>query len=63
MNTKRPLRPTRRAGEAHNNLAVVYLETGRYDEADKAVKAAEKVGFRVNPMLKEDIAKKKAGSN
>jgi Flp pilus assembly protein TadD len=53
-----------RAGEAHNNLAVVYLQTGRYDEAEKAVKAAEKAGFRVNPMLKEDIVgKKKAGSN
>jgi tetratricopeptide (TPR) repeat protein len=53
-----------RAGEAHNNLAVVYLQTGRYDEAEKAVKSAEKAGFRVNPMLKEDItAKKKAGSN
>lgn len=43
-------------GEAHNNLAVVYLTTGRIDEAEKAVKAAEKVGFKVNPMLKEDIA-------
>jgi tetratricopeptide (TPR) repeat protein len=50
-----------KAGEAHNNLAVVYLETGRYEEAEKALKAAEKSGFRVNPMLKEDIiAKKKA---
>jgi tetratricopeptide (TPR) repeat protein len=53
-----------KSGEAYSNLAVVYLQTGRYDEADKAVKAAEKAGFRVNPMLKEDIAaKKKAGSN
>jgi len=53
-----------RAGEALNNLAVVYLQMGRYDEAEKAVKAAEKAGFRVNPMLKEDIAaRKKAGSN
>jgi tetratricopeptide (TPR) repeat protein len=53
-----------RAGEAHNNLAVVYLQTGRFAEADKAVKAAEKAGFKVNPMLKEDIAgKKKPGSN
>jgi tetratricopeptide (TPR) repeat protein len=52
-----------RSGEAHSNLAVVYLETGRYEEADKAVKAAEKAGFRVNPMLKEDIAKKKSGSD
>ena len=51
-----------KSGEAYSNLAVVYLQTGRYDEAEKAVKAAEKAGFRVNPMLKEDItAKKKAG--
>jgi tetratricopeptide (TPR) repeat protein len=48
-----------KVGEAHNNLAVVYLETGRYDEAEKAVKAAEKAGLRVNPALKEEIAKRK----
>ena len=45
-----------KTGEAYSNLAVVYLETGRIDEAEKAVKAAEKTGFRVNPMLKDDIA-------
>ena len=51
-----------KSGEAHSNLAVLYLQIGRYDEAEKAVKAAEKTGFRVNPMLKEDIAaKRKAG--
>ena len=62
--TRRPLPPTPKSGEAHNNLAVVYLQTGRYDEAEKAVKAAEKTGFKVNPMLKEDIAaKKKPGSS
>ena len=37
---------------------MVYLQTGRYDEAQKSVKAAEKVGFKVNPMLKDDIAAK-----
>ena len=47
-----------RAGEAHNNLAVVYFETGRYDEADRAVRAAERTGVRVHPELKADIAKK-----
>ena len=53
-----------RSGETHSNLAVLYLQTGRYEEADKAVKAAEKTGFKVNPRLKEDIAaKKKSGSN
>ncbi len=44
-----------RMGEAHNNLAVVYMMTGRLDEAEKAVKAAEKAGFAVNPQLKKDI--------
>jgi tetratricopeptide (TPR) repeat protein len=42
-------------GEAHNNLAALYAITGRKSEAESAVKAAEKAGFRVNPRLKEDI--------
>jgi tetratricopeptide (TPR) repeat protein len=42
-------------GEAHNNLAVVYLQTGRVPEAEAAIKVAEKSGFRVNPQLKDDI--------
>jgi tetratricopeptide (TPR) repeat protein len=46
-------------GEAHSNLAVVYLVTGRATEAEGEVKAAEKAGFRVNPKLKEDIAARK----
>ena len=46
-------------GEAHSNLAVVYLITGRATEAEAEVKAAEKAGFRVNPKLKEDIAARK----
>jgi len=46
-------------GEAHRNLAVVYLITGRATEAEAEVKAAEKAGFRVNPKLKEDIAARK----
>jgi tetratricopeptide (TPR) repeat protein len=51
-------------GEAWSNLAVVYLETGRYDDAEKAVKSAEKAGFRVHPQLKDDIAKRrKSGEN
>jgi tetratricopeptide (TPR) repeat protein len=48
-----------KSGEAFSNLAVVYLETGRLDEADKAVKAAERAGFRVHPGLKDDIKKRK----
>ena len=44
-------------GEAHNNLAVVYMLTQRYAEANAEVKAAEKSGFRVNPQLKDDLKK------
>jgi len=44
-----------RLGEAHNNLAVVYMQTGRFAEANAEIKAAEKAGFRVNPQLKEDL--------
>jgi tetratricopeptide (TPR) repeat protein len=44
-------------GEAHNNLAVVYLQTGRYDKAEEEISAAEKNGFRVNPQLKADVRK------
>jgi tetratricopeptide (TPR) repeat protein len=51
------------SGETFNNLAVLYLTTGRPDEADQAVKAAEKTGFRVHEELKGDIKKaKRAGS-
>jgi tetratricopeptide (TPR) repeat protein len=42
-------------GEAHNNLAALYLVTGRKLEAETAVKNAERAGFRVNPRLKDDI--------
>jgi tetratricopeptide (TPR) repeat protein len=44
-------------GEAHNNLAVVYLLTGRAPLAETEVAAAEKAGFKVNPQLKEDVKK------
>jgi tetratricopeptide (TPR) repeat protein len=47
-----------KAGEAHNNLAVIYLMKAQYTEALAEVKAAEKAGFRVNPDLKEEIRAK-----
>lgn len=49
-------------GEAHSNLAVVYLVTGRITEADAALRAAEQAGFKVNPKLKDDIAAAKKKS-
>ena len=58
---KEALAANAQSGETHNNLAVLYLTTGRYDEAESEVRAAEKVGFRVNENLKGDIRKKKAG--
>lgn len=44
-------------GEAHNNLAVVYLLTGRPAKAAVEIEAAEANGFRVNPQLKIDLKK------
>ena len=44
-------------GEAHNNLAVVCLLTGRFADAEQEIKAAEKSGFKVNPQLKDDLKK------
>jgi tetratricopeptide (TPR) repeat protein len=49
-------------GEAHNNLAVVYFVTGRLPDAEAEIKAAERVGFKVNPRLKDDIAAAKRKS-
>jgi tetratricopeptide (TPR) repeat protein len=45
-------------GEAHNNLAVVYLETERFTEAQASLRAAKKAGFRVNPELEKVIESK-----
>jgi tetratricopeptide (TPR) repeat protein len=47
-----------RAGEAHNNLAVIYLMKADYMQAMAEVKAAEKAGYRVNPDLKNEIRQK-----
>ena len=53
-----------KAGEAYSNLAVVYMETGRLNDAEKSIRAAEKVGFKVHPQLKEEIKnRRKAGTN
>jgi Flp pilus assembly protein TadD len=42
-------------GEAHNNLAVIYMQTGRVSEAEAELQLAEKNGFRVNPQFKRDL--------
>lgn len=48
----------RRSGEALNNLAVVYLETQRFDLAKTTIEAAKKTGFKVNPELEQAIRSK-----
>lgn len=42
-------------GAAHNNLAVVYMLTGRYELAEASVRQAERNGFHVSPQLKDDL--------
>lgn len=51
-----------RMGEAHNNLAVVYLMTDRVVEAESAMKAAEKSGYAVNPRFKDDLTQAKTAA-
>jgi len=46
------------SGETHNNLAVLYMLTDRFDEAANAIAAAEKTGYKVNPGLKEELKQK-----
>jgi Tfp pilus assembly protein PilF len=47
-------------GEAHNNLAVVLMLTGRFDEADREVELAEKSGHKVSDRFKDDLKAAKA---
>jgi tetratricopeptide (TPR) repeat protein len=42
-------------GEAHNNLAVICMQTGRFDEALSELTLAEKAGFKVNPQFRADL--------
>jgi tetratricopeptide (TPR) repeat protein len=58
---KAALQSKPKLGEAHNNLAVIYMSSGRLKEAEAEVKAAEKAGFRVNPQFKDDLKKASSG--
>ena len=49
-------------GAAHNNLAVVYMLTGRFDEAKKEIRTAEEAGFRVSPLFKKDLEEKEGAA-
>jgi tetratricopeptide (TPR) repeat protein len=54
------VRINRKLGAAHNNLAVIYLLTGRLDQAEESMKQAERNGFKVNPRFKDDLEAAKA---
>jgi tetratricopeptide (TPR) repeat protein len=45
-------------GEAHNNLAYVYMVTGRLKDAERALTQAEKSGFKVHPEFKTELKQK-----
>ena len=47
-------------GEVHNNLAVVLMLTGRYDDAEREISLAEKAGFRVSDGLKQELKTRRA---
>jgi tetratricopeptide (TPR) repeat protein len=42
-------------GDVHLNLAVVFLATGRLDEAEAEAKRAEDAGVPIHPRLREEI--------
>ena len=44
----------------HNNLAVIYWKAGRFSDAQAELATAERLGFPVNPKMKEDLAKASA---
>ena len=48
------------SGDAENNLAVLYLAMGRFDEAEAAAARAEKAGVKVSPRLRDDIRQRRA---
>jgi tetratricopeptide (TPR) repeat protein len=49
-------------GPAHNNLAVIFMLTGRYPQAHAAIRAAEKAGFQVDPRFKADLQAREEGA-
>jgi len=56
------LRANPKSGDVQNNIAVVYMLTGRLDEAEQAMKRAEKAGVPVSDRLREEIRRRRAGN-
>lgn len=49
-------------GPAHNNLAVMYMMGGRYDEAKEEVRRAEKAGTPVADAFKQELERRARAS-
>ena len=49
-------------GAAHNNLAVICMLSGRLEEADREIQAAEKAGFAVSSRFKQDLKQRQAAA-
>lgn len=49
-------------GAAHNNLAVIYMLSGRFKEAHESTAKAEKAGFTVSPAFKRDLETREASA-
>ena len=47
------------SGDAENDLAVLYLAMGRFDEAEAAAARAEKAGVKVSPRLRDEIRQRR----
>lgn len=45
-------------GPAHNNLAVMYMMSGRFDDAKREVKLAEKAGTSVSDNFKKELERR-----
>lgn len=45
-------------GPAHNNLAVMYMMSGRFEDAKQAVRRAEKAGTRVPDAFKQELERR-----
>lgn len=48
-----------KSGDAHHNLALVCVLTGRVDEAEREMQAAIKAGVPAHPRLKEEIERRR----
>jgi len=55
QNYRSAIRVDGKMGAAHNNLAVIYMMSGRFDEAEREIQAAEKAGFTVSSQFKQDL--------